>query len=199
MYFTRGFTFHTYEYGRHRATRNYGICVKGETDFYGILQEIIEVEFTGLLKLKCVIFKCDWFDPVINRGVQLNKFGVVDVHSGRRYNKFERFILASQAEQVSFITYPRIRDSCITWWTAIKVTPRGQIIGGDAPPLQQDSCADAVEVSDQPTEDILLIDPQNRDYENLPDDEPDERNEDEFYEPGDEQCNDENSDYDETD
>ena len=36
MYFTRGYTFHTYEYGRQRATSNYGICVKGETDFYGI-------------------------------------------------------------------------------------------------------------------------------------------------------------------
>ena len=43
MYFPRGFTFHTYEYGRHRATSNYGICVKGETDFDRILQEIIEV------------------------------------------------------------------------------------------------------------------------------------------------------------
>ena len=41
MYFTRGYTFHTYEYGRQRATSNYGICVKGETDFYGILTEIL--------------------------------------------------------------------------------------------------------------------------------------------------------------
>lgn len=110
--------------------------MKGETDFYKIFQKIIEVEFTGLLKLKCVLFKCDWFDPVVNKGVRLNKFGVVDVHSGRRYKKFEPFILASQAEQVSFISYPRIRDSCITWWTAIKVTPQGRIIGGDEHRLQ---------------------------------------------------------------
>ncbi|KAL0887203.1 hypothetical protein Bca101_011186 [Brassica carinata] len=107
MYFTRGYTFHTYEYGRQRATSNYGICVKGETDFYGILTEIIEVEFPGILKLKCVLFKCEWFDPVVNRGVRFNKFGVVDVNSGRRYNKFEPFILASQADQVSFLSYPR--------------------------------------------------------------------------------------------
>ena len=62
MYFTRGYTFHTYEYGSRRATMNNGVCVKGETDFYGILQEIIEVEFPGLVKLKYVLFKCDWFD-----------------------------------------------------------------------------------------------------------------------------------------
>ncbi|CAN7104650.1 unnamed protein product, partial [Brassica rapa subsp. narinosa] len=56
MYFTQGFTFHTYEYGRRRVTSNYGICGKGKTDFYGILQEIIEVKFPGLLRLKCVLF-----------------------------------------------------------------------------------------------------------------------------------------------
>ena len=88
MYFTRGYTFHIYEYGRQQGTSNCGICVKGETDFYGILQEIIEVEFPWLLKLKCILFNCEWFDHVVNRGVRFNKFGVVDVNGGRRYNKF---------------------------------------------------------------------------------------------------------------
>ena len=125
MYFTRGYTFHTYEYGSRRATMNYGVCVKGETDFYGILQEIIEVEFSGLVKLKCVLFKCDWFDPTVNRGVRYSKFGVVDIIATRRYNKFKPYILASQADQVLFIPYPRIRQSGISWLAAIKVTPRG--------------------------------------------------------------------------
>ena len=125
MYFTRGFTFRTYEYGRQRATSNYGICEKGETDFYGILQEFIEVEFIGLLKLKSVLFKFDWFDPVVNRGVRFNKFGVDDVNGGQRYNKFEPFILASKADQVSFFPYPRMRESGINWLALIKVTPRG--------------------------------------------------------------------------
>ncbi|KAL0644553.1 hypothetical protein Bca4012_042843 [Brassica carinata] len=78
-----------------------------------------------LLKLKCVIFKCEWFDPVENRGVRFNKFGVVDFNSGRRYNKFEPFILASQAEQVSFLPYPSLRSSGINWLATIKITPRG--------------------------------------------------------------------------
>ena len=89
-------------------TSNYGICVKGETDFYGILHEIIEVEFPRLLKLKFILFKCDWFDLVINIGVRFKKFGVVDVNGGQRYNKFEPFILASQAYQVSFVDYYRM-------------------------------------------------------------------------------------------
>ena len=190
MYFTRGFTFHTYEYGSHRATSNYGICVKGETDFYGILQEIIEVEFPGLLKLKCVLFKCEWFDPVENRGVRFNKFGVVDVNSGRRYNKFEPFILASQAEQVSFLPYPRLRSSGINWLATIKITPRGRIVAGEEPPLQEEDAINEVEVPDQQTDEILLIDPNNHQYEDLPEDATDEAREDEFECSDDDDCSD---------
>lgn len=164
-----------------RATRNYGVCVKGETDFYGILQEIIEVEFPGLLKLKCVLFKCEWFDPVVNRGVRINKFGVVAVNAGRRYNKFEPFILASQADQVSFILYPRVRESGINWLAVIKVTPRGRIIGEEAPPLQEEHINE-VDEPEQLTDDILLINPHNREYEDLPEDSTDEAEEDEFHE-----------------
>ncbi|KAL0650577.1 hypothetical protein Bca4012_093268 [Brassica carinata] len=190
MYFTRGFTFHTYEYGRHRATSNYGICVKGETDFYGILQEIIEVEFPGLLKIKCVLFKCEWFDPVVNRGIRYNKFGVVDVNFGRRYNKFESFILASQAEQVSFLPYPRLRTSGINWLAAIKITPRGRIVAGEEQPLQEEDAINEVEVPEQPTDEIFLIDPQNFQYEDIPEDATDEAREDEFERSDDDDCND---------
>ncbi|KAL0741277.1 hypothetical protein Bca4012_082790 [Brassica carinata] len=190
MYFTRGFTFHVYEYGRRRATSNYGICLKGDIDFYGILQEIIEVEFPGLLKLKCVPFKCDWFDPVVNRGVRFNKFGAVDVNSGRRSNKFEPFILASQAEQVSFLPYPRLQNYGINWLVAIKITPRGMIVAGEESPLQEEDATIEVEVPDQQTDQILLIDPDNHQYEDLPEVETDEAGEDELYRSDDDQCND---------
>ncbi|XP_056863719.1 uncharacterized protein LOC130510982 [Raphanus sativus] len=191
MYFTRGYTFHTYEYGRQRATSNYGICVKGETDFYVILTEIIEVEFPGILKLKCVLFKCEWFDPVVNRGVRFNKFGVVDVNGGRRYNKFEPFILASQADQVSYLPYPRMRESGINWLSVIKVTPRGRIISGEEPPLQEEQINE-VEEPEQQIDDILLIDPHNHEYEDLTDDGTDEAVEDEFNENDDVSSDDEN-------
>ena len=192
MYFTRGYTFHTYEYGRQRATSNYGICVKGETDFYGILTKIIEVEFPGILKLKCVLFKCEWFDPVVNRGVRFNKFGVVAVNGGRRYNKLP-FILASQADQVSFLPYPRMRDPGINWLAVIKFTPRGRIISGEEPPLQEEQINE-VEEPEQEIDDILLIDPHNHEYEDLPDDATDEAVEDEFNENDDVSSDDENVD-----
>ena len=86
--------------------------MKDETYFYGILQEIIEVKFPGLVKIKCVFFKCDWFDSTVNRGVWYRKFGVLDINVPRRYNKFEPYILVSQADQVCFI--PRIRQTGIS-------------------------------------------------------------------------------------
>src|SRR5690606_40552784 len=113
--------------------------------------------FPGLLKLKCVIFKCDWFDPVVNRGVRFNKFGVVDVNAGQSYNKFEPFILTSQADQVSFIPYPRTTDSGIKWLTVIKVTPRGRIIRGEELPLQEQHMNEVGE-PEQQTDDVLIID-----------------------------------------
>ncbi|KAL0863877.1 hypothetical protein Bca101_042995 [Brassica carinata] len=115
------------------------------------LQEIIEVEFPGLLK---------------------------------------PFILASQAEQVSFLPYPRLRISGINWLAVIKITPRGRIVAGEEPPLQEEDATIVVEVPDQQTDQLLLIDPDNRQYEDLPEVETDEAGEDEFYRSDDDQCDD---------
>ena len=181
MYFTRGYTFHTYEYGSRRATANYGICVKGETDFYWILQEIIELEFPGLVKMKCVLFKCDWFDSTENKGVRYSKFEVVDINATRRYNKIEPYVLASQAYQVCFIPYPRIRQSGISWLADIKVTPRGRVLSDEQPPLQED-VVNEVDIPEKATDEILLVDPQNPEYEDLPYEVASEAIEDEFEE-----------------
>lgn len=51
VYFTCYFTFHAYEYVRCQGTVKYGICIKGETNFYGNFQKIIEVEFAGLVQI----------------------------------------------------------------------------------------------------------------------------------------------------
>jgi hypothetical protein len=52
------------------ATTNSGLVTSGEdatshvTDYYGILQNIIEYMFGGAKELKVVFFQCDWFDMV---------------------------------------------------------------------------------------------------------------------------------------
>ena len=66
--------------------------------------------------------------------------------------------------------YPWFRDFGIIWLAAIKVTPRGRIVAGEESPLQEEACITAVEVSEQQTDDIFLIDLDNRQYEDLFDD-----------------------------
>ena len=131
--------------------------------------------------MKCVLFKCDWFDLVIDRGVRKNNLGVVDVNANKTYAKFEPFILASQAGQVSFLSYPRVRSQREVWLSVIKVNPRGRIVGlVDDVVMQQESIRE-VSIPDITTEDVIHIDLQNRELEDITTDgSEEEEQEDEF-------------------
>ena len=46
---------------------NYGVHVRGtdgqlESDFYGMLSDIIQLEYTSIPLMKLILLKCDWFD-----------------------------------------------------------------------------------------------------------------------------------------
>ncbi|KAH6816428.1 hypothetical protein C2S51_021248, partial [Perilla frutescens var. frutescens] len=66
-YFVNGYKFHIVEHGSHRVTVNSGVCVKGtnyitdESDYYGCLVEVLELEYPGLPIKRTVLFKCEWF------------------------------------------------------------------------------------------------------------------------------------------
>ncbi|WZZ31198.1 hypothetical protein YC2023_014599 [Brassica napus] len=62
-----------------------------------------------------------------------------------------------------------MRESGIKWLAVIKVTPRGRIISGEEPPLQEEQINE-IEKPEQEIDDILLIDPHNHEYEDLTDD-----------------------------
>ncbi|WZZ57573.1 hypothetical protein YC2023_057680 [Brassica napus] len=163
MYFTRGYTFHTYEYGSGRATMNYGVCVKGETDFYGDdvyydnIKEILEIQFPGMVGLRCVVFYCDWYDTTPDRGVKIDAFGVTSVHSRRKLQYYDPFILGSQADQVCYISYPRVTYRDDPWVTVTQINPRGRVDGtsDDDEPLQPDSTSNAQTVED--LENVQLV------------------------------------------
>ena len=136
---TRGYTFHTFEHGAHRSSTNYGICVKGaisnsastdEPDFYGILNNIIQVQYPGVLGLKTILFKCNWYDTS-RRGTRRARWGGIEINTGRAYSKNneEPFILSTQADQVCFLPYPstkRRRDND-QWHAVVKINPRGVV------------------------------------------------------------------------
>ena len=134
-YFVNGYLFHTLERGEKKSTMNSGICVKASgsgddrLDFYGLLEEIIELEYIGdPCNQKIVLFKGRWFDPT-PRGTKLvhRKYDYVDVNHKKLYQKYEPFILAQQVVQVYYADYPGAKRDRVDWWAVCKTKPRGAI------------------------------------------------------------------------
>ncbi|KAL0877077.1 hypothetical protein Bca101_026782 [Brassica carinata] len=80
-----------------------------------------------MVGLRCVVFYCDWYDTTPVRGVKTDAFGVTSVHSRRKLQYYDPFILASQADQVCYISYPwgTYRDN--PWVTVTQINPRGRV------------------------------------------------------------------------
>lgn len=105
-YCTRGYAFRVLNHGRRTVTSDFGVSAKsGDDVYYGLLNEILEVRYPGLLNMRCIIFKCDWYNPNLGYGYKVDEFGVTTVHSGLKLIslKYDPFILASQADQVRYI------------------------------------------------------------------------------------------------
>ncbi|CAA7018781.1 unnamed protein product [Microthlaspi erraticum] len=138
-YCTRGFAFQIFRERSTRSTSDFGISSRsGDIIYYGVLREILEVQFPGLLNLRCIVFNCDWYDPV--NGLRHDEFGVTSVHCRKRLRKYDPFILALQADQVCYIPYPRVKRKQDPWITVTSVNPRGKVFGDvDHDPLQQNT------------------------------------------------------------
>lgn len=98
-----GVRFVSYNRDQNRITQNSGVCVAGTEGFnyYGQLEEILQLSFTGSYSV--VLFRCKWFntDPKKKKTITVNNITSINV-SGEWY-KDEPFILASQAKQVFYI------------------------------------------------------------------------------------------------
>ena len=92
-----GVQFHTKERERHRRTQNCGVVVHGEhqgspCDFYGVLNDIIEIRYMGWRKV--YLFQCTWYDvgdP--RRGIRVRDHLTI-VNTDRQWYKDEPFALA---------------------------------------------------------------------------------------------------------
>ena len=79
-------------------------CVKddGEKYYYGIIKEIMQVEYSREPTKQLVVFNCEWFDNTINHGIKVQpQYGIVEVNFHRRYSNFDPFIFATNAIQVT--------------------------------------------------------------------------------------------------
>jgi hypothetical protein len=83
------------------GTTNSEVVANGEdasglaTNYYGVLQKIIEYTFGGTKELKVVFFECDWFDPI--NGTRVDNFGMVEVKHKSRYLG-NKLLFAHQAQ-----------------------------------------------------------------------------------------------------
>ena len=82
---------------KEKKTYNAGVSVKGNAhdedgvEYYGILHEIVEVQYPGMNERNVILFSCEWFDPILNRGTRKHKtYNITEVKMSRRYAKFDR-------------------------------------------------------------------------------------------------------------
>jgi hypothetical protein len=65
------------------------------TDYYDILQNIVEYTFGGAKELMVVCFQCDWFDPI--NDTRVDDFGMVEVKYESCYSG-SNLLLAHQTQ-----------------------------------------------------------------------------------------------------
>ncbi|KAK6777728.1 hypothetical protein RDI58_024446 [Solanum bulbocastanum] len=132
-YCVNGFKFQTEEVSRNKKKNNSGVYIQGDVDgtgqtieYYGVIQEIIEVRYSGWPKKKIVLFRCEWFDPS-HRGTKMDhQHNIIEVKHTRKYRSYDPFIIAQNAKQVYYASYP-LRRNKADWWVVIKSKPVGRI------------------------------------------------------------------------
>ncbi|OMO51375.1 Transposon, En/Spm-like protein [Corchorus capsularis] len=126
-YFINGYNFHTLQHGARKATMNSGVCVRSSSvDFYGVLDEIIQLEYGGEARNFVVLFKCTWIDP--DKGTKVHgKYGLVDINQKRMYRKNDPFILAQKAIQVYYANYPSLKRDKVDLRAVFHIKARSTI------------------------------------------------------------------------
>jgi hypothetical protein len=88
-----------------------------EACYYGKIKNIIEITFAGNKPLALVFFECKWYDPKYYR----TEFGMTQIQPEKLLQGHDTYILAHQADQVYFSTYPCKKLS--TWRVVYNVNP----------------------------------------------------------------------------
>ncbi|KAK1391118.1 hypothetical protein POM88_019296 [Heracleum sosnowskyi] len=134
IYYVNGYKFHTRKYGASKSTFNSGVCIKGSNysetsnDYFGIIDEILILEYPRRPIKKTTLFKCEWFDPTPNVGTRVHqRYNIVEVNQKKKLGVYEPFILAKQAMQVYFCNYPSLRRDKIDWLVVCKVKARALV------------------------------------------------------------------------
>jgi hypothetical protein len=91
-----------------------------ETNYYGIINKILEFNFARNKKLKVVFFDCEWLDN--NSRTRQNQFSMVEVKHNEQLLGYDIFVLIHQVEQMHYLPYTCKKLSAL--WVVHKVNPR---------------------------------------------------------------------------
>ena len=84
------------------------------------------MRYSGWPNKKIVLFRCEWFDPS-HRGTKVDhQHNIIEVKHTRKYRSYDPFIIAQNAKQVYYTSYPLRRDKA-DWWVVIKSKHVGRI------------------------------------------------------------------------
>jgi hypothetical protein len=109
------------------ATQNSGVVTRAtdmeehEVCYYEKIKNIIEITFAGNKPLALVFFECKWYDPKY----YMTEFGMTQIQPKKLLQGHDTYILAHQADQVYFSTYPCKKLS--TWRVVYNVNPRERL------------------------------------------------------------------------
>ena len=147
--YVNGYKFHSTAHATRKAADNSGVCVKSaedsldEDDFYGCLEDIIELEYPAMPIKRVTLFKCHWYNPSrtgFGHGTRVHqRYKFIDIHLHRSYTKYDPFVLASQATQVYYISYPSTRQNLRDWRAVCKVKSKKYQISGSLMNDNEDS------------------------------------------------------------
>ncbi|XP_021723286.1 uncharacterized protein LOC110690720 [Chenopodium quinoa] len=120
-----GFSFQTYEYGKHKSTMNYGVCVSHQDGSeFGILDDVIELVYTGNLGVyKTILFKCSWMEDINIH----EQYKLVEVNHVKKNPNCNPFVLPYQVRQVYFAPYPSLKKDSAQWWAVFKTKAKSVI------------------------------------------------------------------------
>ncbi|KAG8493493.1 hypothetical protein CXB51_010896 [Gossypium anomalum] len=134
-----GYRFHTKYRKRMRRTQNCRVVVnssitsyasardsnpvEGNVEYYGLLTDIIELDYYG--RWKVILFRCDWDDVNTARGIKKDQFGFTMVNFSRLIHTGQQlmdkpYVFSSQVKQVFYSKDPTDEG----WYVVLRNTPR---------------------------------------------------------------------------
>jgi hypothetical protein len=116
-YMINNFTFYTKEHDQESTMQNSGVTLEAQSlhissakdrnplyaklAYFGVIEHIWELDYSSF---RVPVFGCKWVEN--NNGVKIDDHGFIKVDFNRVGYRNEPFILASQAEQVFYVTDP---------------------------------------------------------------------------------------------